>query len=80
MSPWRFIFLAVVLDILLDDQHFDHKHRGVHLHDCVHHDHAFHPVCDRENLKHFIMTNISEILGRHIDPGEPLSNKDLAIL
>ena len=80
MSPWKIIFLLVVLNTPHDDQHDDCRHNRVHLNGHPHHDHVCHPVFDMDHLKYIKMNEISGILGHHVDPGAPLSSIDLAKL
>ena len=60
------LFLLVPLVVQLGDQY-------IHL--VPRHDHV-HPVLDLDYLE--LTTMFSEILGRDVDPKEPLSNVDLA--
>ena len=54
---------------------------SVHLHGIVDHSHVPHFMIGIEHLKESKMSNIvSDILGRHIDPGEALNSTDLVRL
>ena len=78
MIPWKILFLFVVLDIRHDDILIDCRQLCVHLHDLSYLDHVLHPALGSEYLKLIKMSNtVSSILGRQVDPGETLSNKDL---
>ena len=82
MNLGKIVLLLLVLNIQHDDddQQFDHRHIAVHLNGHALYYHTSYQVFVEENLICTKMKNISDVLGRHIDPGAPLSNVDLAKL
>ena len=82
MNLGKIVLLFLVLNIQHDgdDQQLDHRHIAVHLNGHALYYHTSYQVFVEENLICTKMKNISDVLGRHIDPGAPLSNVDLAKL